>query len=200
VELAVTVLVAAVLLTAVGTVFVGTLRAVRAVNVSTSSVADARRAMEAVSRTLRVAYRPLTAPTAVVTATPGRVAFWASLNRTGGPVAAEPPPTLVEYSYDGTCLNERQTRSGSSTVTCLVRTTRAPVFTYYPSGALTTAGAAVAQIPASPAVASADLARIQSVEVALTVQDRAHPDTPGVPVVVRVTLQNVAAAATGGRP
>jgi len=62
--------------------------------VSTNSLGDARVAMEAVTRTLRVAYKPKAAPSAVLRAEPNRVQFYALLNRTGSPSLAEPPATL----------------------------------------------------------------------------------------------------------
>ena len=63
--------------------------------------------------------------------------------------------------------------------------------TYYPSPAITSGGSPVAPVPASPAVATTDLPSIQSVEVALGVQDPDHPAQDAVNVVNRVTLTNV---------
>jgi hypothetical protein len=74
---------------------------------------------------------------------------------------------------------------------CLLRTSRPPVFTYYPSPAITSGGNPVAPVPASPAVAATDLPSIQSVEVSLRVQDPDHPAQDAVSVVNRVTLTNV---------
>jgi hypothetical protein len=197
VELSVAVVVASLLMACVTGVFLGGLRTIRSVDLSTSSVADARLAMETVSRTLRVAYQPPSASAAVVSATPSSLSFWALLNG-GVPSATEPAPTLVEYSYDGRCLEQTRTRAGVTATSCLVRTARAPVFTYYPTGALDTGGAPAAPIDATPSVRTADLGSIQSVQVAVTVQNPDHPESAGVPVTVQVTLANVVAAAAAG--
>lgn len=191
VEVTVVMAVGALLLAASAAAFVAALRAVRTVDVSTTAVADARRAMEAMTRTLRVAWKPTGAPTAVIAAAPDRVRFWALLNRTGAPTAAEPPPTLVEYGWDGACVTESQTRDGRTLSTCLVRTTVPPVFTYFASGAVAVDGAPVTALPAAPAVSAADLPGIRSVQVALTVTAPGGTGTAGVPVLTRVTLQNL---------
>jgi Tfp pilus assembly protein PilW len=198
VELSVTVVVASLLMACVTGVFLGGLRTIRSVDVSTSSVADARLAMETVSRSLRVAYQPPSASAAVVSATPSSLSFWALLNTSGAPSTTEPAPTLVQYSYDGRCLNQTQTRAGATRTSCLVRTARAPLFTYYPTGALDAGGAGPAAIDATPQVRTADLNTIQSVQVAVTVQDPDRPGTVGVPVTVQVTLANVVAATAAG--
>ncbi len=191
VELTVAAAVGSLLLAVAAAAFVGALRTVRVVDVSSSSVADARLAMEAMTRTLRVAYKPHGTPGAVLEAQPHGVRFWALLNRSGAPSTEEPAATLVEYGYDGTCVTETQTRAGAVVRTCLVRTALAPTFTYYASGA-GAAGSSGAVLPAAPAVAAADLTEIRSIQVALTV--RPAGDTGGVPVINRVTLVNLATA------
>lgn len=196
-ELGVVALVAGLLLVALATVFVTTLRSVVTVGTNTSLVADARVVTASLERTLRVAVRPSGQPAAIVTATPDSLEFWALLTRQGAgatPAAdAVPAPTRVRYGYDGRCLTQT---SNGSTATCLARTTTPPVFTYYPTPDDGTAGTpGPAAIPASPAVAAADLARVQAVRVALTLRDPEHPQVTGVPVVVQVALQNVVADA-----
>jgi prepilin-type N-terminal cleavage/methylation domain-containing protein len=187
VELSVAMMIAGILLSATAAAFMGAMRTVRSVNASTSSVADARTAMEAVTRTLRVAYKPAGQPSAVVSAGPTSIRFWALLNRTGAPTLTDPPPTLVDYAYTGGCLTETQTVGGTPRAKCLVRTTVAPTFTYFSSGAATVAGAPVAPLPATPP----DLTVVRSVQVSLTVRTPNNPAATALPVVTRVTLQNV---------
>jgi Tfp pilus assembly protein PilW len=189
VELAVVMVVGTVLLTAATSFVVGMTRAVRAVNVSTASVSDARRAIEAVSRTLRVGYRPSGATAAVVSATSSSLDFYALLNRTGSASSNQLPPTRVRYSWDGTCLNETQTSAGVATSKCLVRTSVAPAFSYYPSPQLDATA-----LDATPALRNSDLPLVQSVEVTITVKDPTDPKAKSVPEKIRVTLANVVAA------
>jgi Tfp pilus assembly protein PilW len=191
VELSVAMTVGALLLAASTMVVVGALRTVRVVHASTSTVADARLAAEAITRTLRVAWKPADADAAVLAAGPTGVRFWALLNRTGAPTAVEPPPTLVEYAYDGTCLTESQTRGGSTVQTCLLRTAVAPVFTYYASAASAADGTPLAPLPSAPSVAAADLTAIRSVQLELTVRTPGSADATALPVLTRVTLQNL---------
>jgi hypothetical protein len=190
-ELSVAMAVATFLMAAVCAVWVGALHTVRTMDASTSSDADARTAMEAISRTLRVAYKPDGQASAFTAASPAGVTFWALLNRTGAPSTTEPTPTQVSYSYSGGCVVETQTLGAQVRRLCLLRTSRPPVFTYYPSPALTSGGNPVAPVPATPAVAPTDLPSIQSVEVSLRVQDPDHPAQDAVSVVNRVTLTNV---------
>jgi Tfp pilus assembly protein PilW len=212
-ELTVVMALGAVLLTGVSATFVGMLGAVRTVTVTTSTVPDVRLAVEAVTRTLRVAYQPPGMPasqaSALVTATPTALSFYALLNRTGGDSTTQPLPTLVEYAWDGTCFNQALTPARALTsppaggpiyawdtgrsVTCLLRTTQPPSFTYYPRGAIDVNGAAVAAL--STPSAGLDLQTrktVQSVQVALTgdVSSGSHQ----VPLLARVTLQNIVAA------
>jgi hypothetical protein len=182
----------ALILAASATAFIGSMRAVRSVTTTTTSLADARVAMEAVTRTLRVAYKPSTATSAVLLAQPNHVQFWALLNRTGNPSLVEPPATLVEYWYAGGCLMEQQTLSGTSRTKCLVRTTVMPTFTYYTSGASAVAGVPVT--PMTTPVATANLPDIRSVQVSLTVLPTGARAADALPVISRVTFENLAAA------
>ena len=185
-------MIGALLLAATASAFIGTMRAVRTVNASTASVADARTAMEAVTRTLRVAYKPPGQPSAVVSAGANNVRFWALLNRTGAPTLSDPPPTLVDYAYTGGCLTETQTAGGVTRTKCLVRTTVpvTPTFTYFSTGAATVNGVPAAALPATPP----DLTAIRGVEVSLKVRTPGSPDATTLPVVTRVTLQNIPTA------
>ena len=75
-----------------------------------------------------------------------------------------------------------------------MRTTVAPTFTYYTSGALAVGGVPVTALPSSPQVAGADLPDIRSVEVSLTVLPTGVPAGSALPVISRVTFENLAAA------
>jgi Tfp pilus assembly protein PilW len=213
VELTVAMAITAVLLSGLSAIFIGMLGAVRTVTVTTSTLPDLRLAVEAVTRTLRVAYQPPGMPasqaSALVTATPTALSFYALLNRTGTDSTAQPLPMLVEYSWDGTCFNEAVTpaRVLSSppaggplyswdtgrTVTCLLRTDQAPSFTYFPRGAIDLSGAAVAPVPAPGTGLDLQTRKtVQSVQVALTgdVSSGSHQ----LPLLARVTLQNIVAS------
>lgn len=212
-ELVVVMAIGGVLLTGVSATFVGMLGAVRTVTVTTSTVPDLRIALEAVTRTLRVAYQPPGMPasqaSALVSATPNALSFYALLNRTGADSTTQPLPTLVEFGWDGTCFTEALTPARvlspppaggplyawdtGRTVSCLLRTTQPPSFTYYAKGAIDVGGATVPPL-ATPA-AGLDLQTrksVQSVQVAVTgdVSSGSHR----LPLLARVTLQNVVAA------
>jgi prepilin-type N-terminal cleavage/methylation domain-containing protein len=204
VELLVAMMVGSILLAGVATVFIGTLRAVRTVNVKTASAADVRLGMESMSRTLRVAVQPAGTDAAVVSATSSSVSFYALLNRTGAAATAQPTPTLVEYAWNGTCVTEAQTPARTVTSPpatgpfyawdtgrqsrCVFRTAVAPVFTYYGDGVTTTA---------LDLTAGATRADIESVQVVLTAKDAANSDVSPVVSTARVTLRNVVYAAGG---
>jgi type II secretory pathway component PulJ len=192
VEITLAAVLGALILAASATAFIGAMRAVRSVTITTTSLADTRVAMEAVTRTLRVAYKPSTATSAVLVAQPNHVQFWALLNRTGSPSTVEPPATLVEYWYAGGCLMEKQTLGATTRTKCLVSTSVMPTFTYYASGASAVGGVPVTAMP-SP-VASANLADIRSVGVSLTVLPTGAPAGTALPVDSRVTFENLAAA------
>jgi Tfp pilus assembly protein PilW len=213
VELTVVMAIASVLLSGLSAIFIGMLGAVRTVTVTTSTLPDLRTALEAVTRTLRVAYQPPGMPasqaSALVTATPTALSFYALLNRTGADSAAQPLPMLVEYWWDGTCFNQAVTpaRALSSppaggplyawdtgrTVTCLLRTNQAPAFAYYPRGAIDVGGAAVASLPAPAAGLDLQTRKtVQSVQVGLTGDVASGSHT--LPLLARVTLQNIVAS------
>lgn len=197
VELAVAAFIGSVLFAGVGAVFVGTSRAVRAVNVKTSTSGDVRIGMEAMGRSLRVAYEPAGEPVAITSSTPSALTFYALLNRTG--TTTQPLPTLVEYSWDGTCLREAQTPARTLAVPeadgsiyawdtgrvnkCLLRTSTAPAFSYYADGSTTTALTSTST--------QAERQTIHSVAVALTVADAANPTVGGVRAGTRLTLTNL---------
>jgi len=204
VELSVAMLITGVLLAAVAAVTIGTLKAARVVNVKVSTAADARIGMETVSRTLRTATVPTGVTSAVTTANTNAITFYSTINRANSlTVSGELIPTLIEYYYTGGCLMEAQTpaRVVSTGVyawdtgrvaKCVLRTTQAPTFSYYTSGSASTA----LTVPTGGLVA-ADRQSVQSVEVALTVTDANNTGVGGIPMDVRITLDNVVLKAGG---
>jgi prepilin-type N-terminal cleavage/methylation domain-containing protein len=212
VELSVAMFITAVLLGAVATVLLSTLRGVNASMVKISTAADGRLAMEAMSRTLRVAVTPSGETSALVTAKPDEIVFYAMLQHTTA--ITTPTPTRVRYYRSGNCLMEAQTPGqdqgttptsyhwvDSQTVTkCLVRTTQVPTtgspwFRYTTSGALN----GTALIPPTGGLSQADRQSVLAVEVTVTVTDPQNTSAGGVSNDVRVTLDNVALAQDGGQ-
>jgi Tfp pilus assembly protein PilW len=207
-EMVVTSAVAGLLLAALGTVVVGLTQGARNLNTATGSSADVRIALEAMSRMLRVAYQPAGEPSAIVSAQADSVSFYALVDRTNG--ATPPPPVLVGYSWNGTCLNESRTAgrllpavSGSGSlyawdatpaVTCLLRTTSGPVFGYSTTGALGSTGADPAPLTI-PAAGLSLVDRQTVLSVAVRVAGPASSRAPVVAASTRVTLQNVVAEA-----
>jgi type II secretory pathway pseudopilin PulG len=218
IELTVAMFVSGVVAAVVASVMIGSLRAAKETTGRTNSAADARIAMETVSRTLRVAVIPERELSAVTVAQPDAITFYALLNRSG---TSNPLPTKVEYYRDATsnCLVQALTPARTLTpptaadplyawdtgrqTKCVVRTTDVPTvadpwFSYYTDAALSKNGVAVQPLP--PAAANLTLAQRQdvvSVALALTVTDPAHPEIKGVSDVIRVTLSNVSLAGGG---
>lgn len=209
VELMVTMAISSIVLAGVSTVFIGAVRTLRSVQAQTSSSADARIGMEAITRSLRVAIRPEGQPSALVSATSNGITFFAMINRTGADTTAALTPTKIAYAYDaGTaCLNETRTpASGAapyvwttgSTTRCLLRSTVAPTFAYYTTPVLATGGVDIAPLTVpGGGLAAAELLTVQSIQVTLVVKDPANPTLPGVTSLSRITLTNVIST-TGG--
>lgn len=188
-ELAVAMVVAGVLLGAVGTIFVGTGQAVRTVNTKNATGADVRLAIEAMTRTLKVATVPAGSTAAFSAASPTGMTFSALLNRTGANSTAEPAASTVTYGYSSGCLNQSITpKNGTTSTVCLLRTSTAPVFGYFASG-----DATATALAASPAMASADLVTVRSITLRLTATDPDNSGITGVPAVTRVSLENLIA-------
>ncbi len=204
IELMVAMVIASLLFAAVGTVFVGTLRGTRTVNTKTSTGADVRLAMEAMSRTLKVATKPVGETAAFRTATSTGMSFFALLNRTGSQSTSEPIPTLVAYTWSSSanCLTESQTPgtpkasppsggpfydySTGTTSKCLLSTISPPSFIYYPSGNLT----ATAMTPAT-GLSTSNMALVRSVLVTLIATDPNNPTVAGIPAETRISLENL---------
>ena len=197
VELAVSMMVGAILFGGIATVFVGTLQANRTVNTKTSTGADVRLAIEALSRTLKVATTPYGSSAAFTSATGTGLSFYTLLNRTGTASTAEPIPTLVSYEYASGCLTEYQTKGSAITnpavggpyfqwptsarsSKCLLRTTTPPSFTYYAS-----------YTSPSDNEPTADLTQIRNVLISLTGTDVNNPGVGGVPAETLVSLENL---------
>lgn len=212
-ELLLSMAVFGIVLTAVAAVLLNTLQTTRYAQVKTATTADTRIAMEAMTRTLRVALVPAGEPSAFVLADTDEVAFYSSLSR--GPGQNSERPTLVTYTYDSTsgCLNERQVLAvptgnplrplqwtGAATTSCLIRTFTPPSFSYFDDGRLTEDdGSAVAPlaVPAdgfSSSRAAAAMGTIISVEISVDLQDPDAVEVNGVQARDRVTLSNVQTA------
>ena len=209
----------AVLAAAVGTVTVGSFKAVRTATVKISTGADARLAMEVMSRTMRVAVLPTGEASAITVGGYDAISFYALLSRTAS--TATPLPTFVEYYRDAAskCLMEAQTPArvlavpaGTSiyawdtgrTVHCVARTTQVPTaaspwFSYYTTGQLVSGGSATVPltVPTGGLLLAARQS-VRSVEVTLTVTDPNNPTITGVSDKVRVTLGNVSLGNGGG--
>lgn len=210
VELTVVMVVSSLLLAALGAVFIGTIGVVRNTGSQTSTSADARIGMEAMTRSLRVAIRPDGLSSALVSAGTDNLSFYALLNRTGTAATSTLAPTFVEYYYDGTCVREAQTPprtlasppSGGPfyawdtgrTEKCLLRTTVAPQFGYYDTPVLSESGVDVSpvSVPAG-GLTTGVAATIVSVQITLVVTDAENLTLPGVTDLSRVTLTNVVA-------
>jgi prepilin-type N-terminal cleavage/methylation domain-containing protein len=207
IEMLVAMFVASILLAGIATVFVGTLRGVTTTNVKTATGADVRIAMEAMSRTVKVATAPAgVSGGAFVSASTFGLSFYALLNRTGADSTAEPVSTLVTYVYDpvGKCLNESRTLGtrivnpanggpyflwpATATQTkCLLRTATAPTFKYYTSGSL----AATAIPLADAGLNVANLLTIRSVAINLVATDPKNSTITGIPSETRISLENL---------
>jgi hypothetical protein len=198
VELAVASAVGGVLVAVIATLLIGALRTIDVLTVRSRSVGDARIALEAMSRKIRVAVQPPGASAALASASSTELSFWALLDRGAQPSDETPTPTFVTYRYDGQCLTQTLTPAPAGAVTavppavtgpaaCLLRTLRPPVFTYY--GAGDPAGAA--PLPANPQVAADELFKVGSVRVLVQVQDPRRPDVAPLPVTVEVAMENV---------
>jgi Tfp pilus assembly protein PilW len=206
VEFVVAMALLAVILAAVGTVFLSSVRITRTLTVKTATTADARIALEAMTRTLRVALRPKGEAVALTVAKTDTITFYTSINRSGTTTAQ--PPAQVQYAWNGTCLNEvvtpgrTLTNPGTAgpfyawdtgtTTKCLIRTTAAPTFTYYVSGQIASGGTDVAPITVpGTGLDQATRVTVQSIGISMTVTDPSNPDVTGTPVLDRVTLTNV---------
>lgn len=206
VELTVAMVLGAIALTLMSSMFVASLRHNRTVTAKTTATADARIALEGLTRDLRVAV-PLSASVpAMVLAGPRRVTFYAA--RGASSATTDPLPSKVDYSVDTTkhCLRRTITPAtraangalswpaASAVSTCLARgdinNDGSAIFTYYPrTTTATPTPAAFAFV--SGQVATANLGSIAGVSIALTDSDVANPTVKGVQLQDQVALVNV---------
>jgi prepilin-type N-terminal cleavage/methylation domain-containing protein len=203
-ELIIAMLIGSIVLVGVGSLFVSSLRQNRTVTGKTTSTADARIGMEAITRTLRVAVLPsaATSPFNSPVATPvssSRISFYSSLGAVTG--TTDPLPTLVTFYYDATkkCLVREMTPSaGSLTSVCIARgginLSGNPLFTYYPLAADGT----VSPTPYATTAITSNLPTIASVAINIEVTDLANPAVPPTKLQDQVTLINVATALQAG--
>jgi len=208
VELGVSMLIVSIVLAGVASVFIGVMRSSRRAAVTTSTSADARIATEQITRELRVAVRPKGEQSAIVAATADSVTFYALLNRTGSAATGTVVPGRIRYAYDGTCVQRTWTpgaeitspadtgpfytwTAGSQT-RCILRTTVAPQFAYYDSGAVENSATPAVALPG--AASGLDLATrqsVRSIEITVSAGSAEEPDVPPAVVLARVTMNNV---------
>jgi prepilin-type N-terminal cleavage/methylation domain-containing protein len=209
-ELLVTMLIGSVVLLAVATTFVGTLKGSRGATSRISNTSEIRLAMDVMERRLRVAVRS-PAGSVFTVAKPKKVSFWASL--APGVDTADVQPSLVTYEVLSGCLQESiAPPTGSTRTTCLARgqvNTSTDLFAFYPEAAAPVPVSATATAPPPAAalafdalgkLADADLDRVLSVGLTLTVRDPANSSlTTATRSQSRVTLTNRVNENTSGR-
>lgn len=199
--------------TLVATVFVSSLRQNRTVIAKTTSTADARIAMEALSRDLRVALPPDGASPAVSKAEPGHVEYYAALG--ASTATTDPLPSRVDFSIDSTvrCLRRDITPAvqvganltwpASGTVsTCValgdVNADGSALFTYLPLATVLVPNPPAFDASAPGGVAATNLSSIASVRINLRVTDTTSPAVPPTLVQGQVSLINVVNELQGG--
>ena len=107
-ELLVSMAIFGVVIAAIAAVFANSIETVRFVSTKTATTADARTAMEAMTRSLRVAIAPTGHASAIVEADADHIVFYSSLKRATNQTAER--ATRMTYAYDPSthCLTERQ--------------------------------------------------------------------------------------------
>ena len=208
-ELLVAMALTSILLAALAGIFTSNLRTTSRISAKVTATADARLAVDTMSRRLRVAVAPDATQAAFTTTDPRSVTFYASLvgAAAGGVTtrAVDPKPTKVEYSvvpatYSGqatTCLREVLTPAvgsaapytypaSGSTTRCLAYGTLnadgAPLFTYFQSGSGT-----------APAASRDD---VRSVGASLSIAATSGGQRAATAAATRVTCPNVRARGT----
>jgi type II secretory pathway pseudopilin PulG len=204
-ELLVVMMLASILMLAIGTMFVSSLRQNRTVTGKTTSTADARIAMEAMTRELRVATVPPGQPAAIVSASPTAVTFYSSIG--ASTQTTDPRPSLVTLRIDSTnrCLWREMTPATVVGTTwswpttnkvqgCVARGDIAsPLFTYYPINPDDT----ISTTAFATSALSANLANIVAVGLSLSVTDTFNPGVLPTSLQDQVTLINIATAKAG---
>jgi type II secretory pathway pseudopilin PulG len=190
------------LVLAVGAVmFTGTLRSHQYARAKTTSGSDARIAMEALSRDLRVAVVPVGEPSAVLLATPDQVTFY----RSKGAATATTDPTIDKVWYWVDAASHCLRRATATAVSGIWPTARpaggcvargdlnGEVFTYYPVTTTATPSPSPLVAP-SASVAAGSLPAVAAVGIQLRVTATDWPSIAPTEVTQRVTLTNVTIA------
>jgi type II secretory pathway pseudopilin PulG len=200
-EMLIAMMMASIVMITLGTLFVGSLRENRTVIGKTNSTADARIAMEAMTRELRVATTPKGQTTALTSATATAVTFYSSIGASTS--STDPNPSLVTLRIDTTnkCLWREITPAtvvgatltwptASKKAGCVARgninASGADLFTYYPmnaDGTVSTTAYTAGQL-------SANLDNIGAIGLALSVGDVANPAVNPTVLQDQVSLVN----------
>ncbi len=195
-ELLVVSIVSGILLSAVGVMFTGSLRASQTASTHVSATAEGRLAADTVARRLRVAIRPTGAASVFVEAGASKVSFYASLAQPG---QLAPAPSQVSYSVSGDCLTETITPpTGSVRSTCLARGQVSLSFGYYRvTPKPTPSQPSPSPAPTSPLpfdssglLSSTDLDRVGAVQIDLGMRDPRSTSAKPVRLSTRVLLVN----------
>jgi hypothetical protein len=209
VELLITMGMASILMITMGTIFLSSLRQNRTVIGKTTSTADARIALEAMTRELRVAVVPPGQPSALASASATSVSFYSSIGASSA--TTDPKPYLVTLTADTThhCLWRAMTPAtvvgtvwswpvANIVQGCIARgdinTTGTPLFSYYPLAAYGT----VSTTPYAAGSISANLANIVSVGINLSINDPNNPSVTPTTLQDQVTLINIATVLQAG--
>lgn len=196
VELLMTSLVSMVVLAAVGVVFTGTLKATSRASTQVAATAEARQALDVMTRRIRVGVRPASGGSIFSSATATSMTFSASLTTPG--TTTDPAPSTVTYAVDTArrCLRETLTpASGPVRAACLAYgTATTPTFAYYQVAKRPTLEApSPSPVPTTPlplgpsGLSSADLARVGAVEITVSVTS-GELSRQGRPVVLRTRV------------
>ena len=195
-ELLVVSIVSGILLTAVGVLFSGGLRASQTASTHVAATAEGRLAADVMARRLRVAVRPTGAASVFVEAGASKVTFYASLSQPG---VLAPSPSLISYSVASGCLTETITPAmGPVRSTCLARGQLSLSLGYYQVTAQPTPSqpspspAPTSPLPfdASGLLLSTDLDKVGAVQIDLGVRDPRSTSPRPVRLSTRVLLVN----------
>jgi Tfp pilus assembly protein PilW len=200
---------ASVLMITMGMLFVSGLRQNRTVIGKTTSTADARIGMEAMTRELRVAVVPPGQAAALATATPTSLSFYSSIG--ASTQTTDPNASLVSLTADTThhCLWRAMTPATVVGTTwswpvanivqgCIARGDINPsgtaLFTYY----VLASDGTVSTTPLAAGSISANLANIVAVGINLAINDPNNPTVAPTTLQDQVTLINIANALQAG--
>lgn len=224
-ELLISMVLTSLVVALVAATFVSTVRITRVSQQKLTQSGDAVVALDSMSRRLRVAVVPTgttvvapAVPTAFESATATSTTFYALLEKRGTPTpcptsgvtvpgCGELKPTRVTYAVDTTrrCLLETLANASGTAAPysylpadsisrCIAYgsfSSRSRLFSYYPDGQ-----SATAFDDGTGSVGPADLCRIRSVRIDLTVTGGSA--TSGTSVVSRLTLPNIPSTSCGG--